>query len=108
MNTEIGFSLLYPSVHLLLRTSKLAAAVSRRELLTWSIHPSNIRLFLYSAPTKCRVLLSVERLHRNTLKKKKIPVASLLLGESSPDQSSAVGPELADRYEPAAAAFVSC
>lgn len=46
MNTEIPFGLIYPSVHLLLRASKLAAPVSsRRKLLPRSIHPISIRSF---------------------------------------------------------------
>lgn len=57
MNTEIAFGLLYPSVHLLLKTAKLAPA-SRRKLLPWSIHRSDIRLFLYTdwMSSSCRVL----------------------------------------------------
>lgn len=69
MNTEIPFSLLYPSVHLLLRASKLAAPVSStRKLLPRSIHPISIRSFsVLLFPAHRRNVVGV---HKQTLQRK--------------------------------------
>jgi len=92
MNTEIAVSLLYPSVHLLLRTSKLAP-VWRRNLLTWSIHADNIRLFLctdsMSSPAARRAVrqANTEAKRRKKTKQKyqlRPPPPLLLCGEIKP------------------------
>lgn len=78
MNTEIPFGLIYPSVHLLLRASKLAAPVSsRRKLLPRSIHPISIRSFsVLFFPAHRR---NVVGLHKQTLRRKRR--ASFLVDE---------------------------
>lgn len=92
MNTEIAFLLLYPSVHLLLRTSKLAAPRLTAKT-AHLVHPYQQYPLVSVHRIICSLLLSVEQVHRQTLK---IKYSSRPSWSRRAARTSAVGSEHVD------------